>query len=137
MTIFEKIAAGEIPSYGVYADDYVYAFLDIHPVTRGHTLVVPRQAYETLADLPADQAAALGAALPKVAAAVQRATGCTGYHVLCNNGVDAGQEVPHVHFHIIPRGAGSGDERFTFRWPAGDLGDDDAKALRSAIREAI
>jgi len=137
MTIFEKIAAGEIPSYGVYADSHVYAFLDIHPVTRGHTLVIPRQGYATVADLPADVAAALGAALPKVAAAVQRATGCGGYNVLCNNGAEAGQDVPHVHFHIIPRGDGGGDDGFSFRWPAGDLGEDDAKALQASIREAI
>ncbi|TNJ26225.1 HIT family protein [Giardia muris] len=101
--LFCKIARGEIPSKRVYAGPDVYAFMDINPVTRGHCLVIPRAHAVKLHELPSDAAASLGAALPKIAAAVCEATGASDYNVLNNNGMVAGQLVSHVHFHIIPR----------------------------------
>ena len=102
-SIFTKIVAGEIPCHRVYEDDHVLAFLDIGPVARGHTLVIPKACYEQLDDVPADVGAALGSALPKVCAALKHVTGCAGVNVLQNNGAPAGQVVMHVHFHLIPR----------------------------------
>jgi histidine triad (HIT) family protein len=102
-TIFGKIIGGQIPCHKVYEDDRVLAFLDINPLTRGHTLVVPKEPAPTLDKLSDESAAALGRVLPRICRAVIAATGVTEYNVLENNGPGAHQAVFHVHFHIIPR----------------------------------
>jgi histidine triad (HIT) family protein len=102
-TIFSKIIRGEIPCNPVYEDEHVLAFLDINPLSRGHTLVIPKQPAETLDQLSDESAAALGKALPRVARAVLAVTGARAYNVLQNNGAEAHQAVFHVHFHIIPK----------------------------------
>ena len=107
-TIFSKILAGEIPSHKVYEDDFVYAFLDINPLSPGHTLVIPKEPAETLDSLSDDASAALGRVLPRLCRAVMAATGTTEYNVLQNNGSRAHQAVFHVHFHIIPKPEGDG-----------------------------
>lgn len=110
-TIFTKILSGEIPSHKVYEDEHVYAFLDIGPLSDGHTLVIPREPAETLDQLSDESAAAIGRVLPRLCRAVMKATGATAYNVLQNNGALAHQAVFHVHFHIIPKrddGAGLG-----------------------------
>lgn len=135
--IFCKIIAGEIPDHKVYEDDLVAAFLDIGPLSRGHTLVIPKSHYERLEDLPDEDAAALGRALPKIARAIMEVTGAKSYNVLQNNGKEAGQEVFHVHYHIIPRyhdePAGDG---LRFTWLAKKLGDD-AMQLARQINEKL
>lgn len=108
-TIFTRIIRGEIPSHKVYEDDLVYAFLDIGPLSEGHTLVIPKEPAVTLDQLSDESAAAIGRALPRLCRAVMKATGATAYNVLQNNGADAHQAVMHVHFHIIPRFAGKTD----------------------------
>jgi histidine triad (HIT) family protein len=102
-TIFNRILRGEIPCHRVYEDDHVLAFLDIGPLSPGHTLVIPKEAAPTLDLLSDDSAAAIGRVLPRIARAVMRATGATAYNVLQNNGAAAHQAVFHVHFHIIPK----------------------------------
>lgn len=130
--VFEKIVAGELPAFRVYEDDRVLAFLDLNPLSLGHTLVIPKRKSVTLADLPAEDAAALGAALPKVARAVMAATGTTDYNLLQNNGPAANQVVRHVHFHLIPKHAdGSG---LPFQWPKGTLDKAQGEALAAQIR---
>jgi histidine triad (HIT) family protein len=102
-TVFTKILRGEIPCHRIYEDAAVLAFLDVNPLSRGHTLVIPKEPAETLDQLSDDAAAALGRALPRIARAVLAATGARAYNVLQNNGADAHQAVFHVHFHIIPK----------------------------------
>jgi histidine triad (HIT) family protein len=102
-TIFSKIIRGEIPCHKVYEDDRVLAFLDVGPLSQGHTLVIPKEEAATLDALSDDSAAAIGRALPRLARAVMKATGATAYNILQNNGATAHQAVFHVHFHIIPR----------------------------------
>jgi histidine triad (HIT) family protein len=102
-TIFAKILRGEIPCHRVYEDDMVLAFLDVNPVSRGHTLVIPRETAETLDKLSPESAAAVGRVLPRIARAVMAATGATAFNILQNNGPQAHQAVFHVHFHIIPK----------------------------------
>ena len=104
-TVFQKIIAGDVPCHRVYEDAYVLAFLDIGPLSRGHTLVIPKEPAETLDRLSDESAAAVGKVLPRIARAVLAATGATDYNVLQNNGELAHQEVRHVHFHVIPRTA--------------------------------
>ena len=102
-TIFQRIIEREIPCHRVYEDDHVLSFLDIMPLSRGHTLVIPKECKAFLHELSDESAAAIGRALPRVARAVLAATGAEHYNILQNNGASAHQAVFHVHFHIIPR----------------------------------
>ncbi|MEX2220046.1 MAG: HIT domain-containing protein [Phycisphaerales bacterium] len=102
-TIFSRIVRGEIPCHKVHEDEHTLAFLDIGPLSQGHTLVIPKEPAATLDKLSDGSAAAIGRVLPRLARAVMRATGATAYNVLQNNGAEAHQAVLHVHFHIIPR----------------------------------
>lgn len=134
-TIFSKILSGEIPSYKVYEDELVFAFLDIGPLSPGHTLVIPKEAVPTLDMLSDESSAAIGRILPRLCRAVMAATGTKEYNVLQNNGSTAHQAVMHVHYHIIPKpdaqtGLGVG-------WPSTTLEQNDARALAKAITEAI
>ena len=130
-TIFSKILRGEIPCHRVYEDEHVLAFLDIFPLSVGHTLVIPKEPAVTLEQLSDESAAAIGRVLPRLCRAVLSATGATAYNVLQNNGSAAHQVVMHVHFHIIPKYAdGSG---LGIGWPAGKLDEQRAAQLASAI----
>jgi histidine triad (HIT) family protein len=134
-TIFGQIIAGRIPCHRVYEDDHVLAFLDINPLTRGHTLVIPKEPAETLDQLSDDSAAALGRVLPRLCRAVIAATGVADYNVLENNGSGAHQAVRHVHFHIIPKPGRN--EGLGVVWPAGTLDAADAQTLVAGIRAAL
>jgi histidine triad (HIT) family protein len=134
-SIFTRIMRGEIPSHRVHEDAHVVAFLDIAPLAPGHVLLVPRQEVEFLHELDDAHAAALGAALPRVARAMLAATGATAYNLLQNNGALAHQAVPHVHMHLIPRfedGRGLG-----IGWRAGSLDHAEAAALAARMRELM
>ena len=132
--IFCKIVAGEIPSVRVWEDDDVIAFLDINPLTVGHTLVVPRAHVEQLTDLPGESAAALMRPVPALAAAIVAVTGAEGFNVLQNNGRCAGQAVGHVHVHIIPRRP---DDGLGYRWPAQPADPEQLERLREAIQDRL
>lgn len=134
-TIFGKILRGEIPCHRVWEDEHVLAFLDIGPLARGHTLVIPKEPAATLDALSDESAAALGRVLPRVCRAVKEVTGVPDYNVLQNNGADAHQAVMHVHFHIIPKP--SAEEGLGIRWRAGSLDDEEAEALADRLREAL
>ena len=133
-TIFSKIISGAIPCHRVYEDAHVLAFLDIAPLSRGHTLVIPKEPARTLDELSDDAAAALGRVLPRIARAVKRVTGCAAYNLLQNNEALAHQAVFHVHFHIIPKP----DEQrgLGLRWPTGTIGADAAE-LAKALADAL
>jgi histidine triad (HIT) family protein len=134
-TVFTKILRGEIPCHKVYEDAHVLAFLDIFPLSRGHTLVIPKEPAATLDQLSDDAAAALGRALPRICRAVITAVNCPAYNILQNNGSAAHQAVHHVHFHIIPKP--SPDAGLGLRWPAGKLDPDDAAALARDITRRL
>lgn len=108
MCIFCSIVARKIPSEAVYEDEHVLAFLDIMPSAPGHCVVIPKHHAALVHELPATSAAALGTALVKVSGALVKAMECPGYNIVNNSGSEAGQEVAHVHFHIIPRKTGDG-----------------------------
>ena len=111
------------------------AFLDIGPLSRGHTLVIPKEAIETLDQLSDEASAAIGRVLPRLCRAVMAATGCRDYNVLQNNGARAHQAVDHVHFHIIPKPrAGEG---LGIGWPASAIDHADAATLAAAIAAAV
>lgn len=130
-TIFGKIINGDIPCHRVYEDERVLAFLDVSPLSVGHTLVIPKEPAVTLDQLSDESAAAIGRILPRICRAVLAATGATAYNVLQNNGPAAHQVVMHVHFHIIPKYAdGSG---LGIGWPAGQLDQQRAPELAAKI----
>lgn len=134
-TIFGKIIRGEIPCHRVYEDDRVFAFLDIGPLSEGHTLVIPKEEAETLDQLSDESAAAVGRVLPRICRAVMAATGANACNVLQNNGSLAHQAVFHVHFHVIPKR--SADEGLGLEWNPGEIDDDRAAALAKRIRERL
>lgn len=101
--VFCAIAAGEIPCFKVFEDDFALAYLDINPFSEGHTLVIPKAHTTGILDTPEETLAALIARVKKVAAHLKSALGCDGFHILQNNGAAAGQTVGHIHFHIVPR----------------------------------
>ncbi|MBM7643459.1 HIT family protein [Streptococcus loxodontisalivarius] len=101
--IFCKIVAGEIPSSKVYEDDEVLAFLDISQTTKGHTLLIPKKHVRNVLDMDQATAETTFARLPKIARALQKATGAQGMNIVNNNEEIAGQTVFHAHIHLIPR----------------------------------
>jgi histidine triad (HIT) family protein len=133
-TIFDKILSGEIPSHTVYEDEHVYSFLDINPLSPGHTLVIPREAKAMLHELSDESAQAIGRALPRISRAMLRATGATNYNILQNNGTPAHQAVLHVHFHIIPK---FDDAGLGVGWKVSDIDHDAAKVLLAKMHESL
>lgn len=137
-TIFSKIIRKELPAQKVFEDDHSIAILDIAPLSEGHTLLISKEPAETLDKLSDASAAAMGKVLPRIARAIMKVTGATSYNVLVNNGADAGQVVPHVHFHIIPRfpdrDAGGG---FKTAWNASKTDPDQAAELGRKIARLL
>lgn len=126
-TIFGKILTGEIPTFKVYEDDYVYAFLDISQVTKGHTLLIPKKASANIFETDEETMKHIGAALPKVANAIKRAFNPDGLNIIQNNGEFADQSVFHIHFHLIPRYENDIDG-FGYKWETHeDILNNDAK----------
>ena len=101
--IFCKIIKGEIPSIKLYEDEKTIAFLDIYPVAKGHTLIIPKNHSATLYDISIEDAEAVGATVSRVAKAVKKVLKCDGVNVYQGNERVAMQEIFHVHFHVIPR----------------------------------
>lgn len=101
-TLFERIAAKEIPAQLIYEDEHIVAFRDIKPVAPTHVLIIPRKPIAALEDATPSDHAVLGHLLLKVPA-IAKQLGLTenGYRLVLNNGRDAGQEVPHLHFHLV------------------------------------
>ena len=110
--IFCKIVNGKLPSHKIFENDHTIAFLDINPINPGHVLVVPKNHYKTLREI--DEA--MGVELFKTVMLVEKVvaeSGCEGTNVFQNNGKQAGQEIEHVHFHIVPRYP---DDSFRFKY---------------------
>ncbi|SHG66560.1 HIT family protein [Ornithinibacillus halophilus] len=112
--IFCKIIDGEIPSSKVYEDEHVYAFLDISQVTKGHTLIIPKQHTKNIYETPEHVASELFARVPKVANAIRDAYNPVGINLLNNNEKAAYQSVFHLHIHLIPRYGN--EDGFSLNW---------------------
>jgi histidine triad (HIT) family protein len=106
--IFCKIVRGEIPCAKILETDSVLAFLDIAPVNKGHTLIIPKAHYADIRDLPPSLAPDLMAAIQKVGQGLTEGLGAQGLNLGMNNGAAAGQLVLHAHWHLIPRFTGDG-----------------------------
>jgi len=101
--VFARILRGELPCARIYEDAHALAFMDIMPSAKGHSLVIPKEAAESLFDLSPSAASHLMVTAQRVAGAIKRALGCPGVMLVQLNGAAAGQSVPHVHIHIVPR----------------------------------
>jgi len=133
--VFCKIVAGNIPATMVWDSPWAVAFLDINPAAPGHLLLVLREHFSDLADVPGSLLSAALTELPRLARAVRAATGAEGLNVIQNNGPVAGQVIPHVHFHLIPRQA---DDKVTVRWEQGSYESEEAmRAIAERIRTQL
>ena len=134
--IFCSIVDGDIPNHTVYEDDDVLAFLDVNPLARGHTLVIPKAHHERLTDLPADLAADVFATVHDLTDHVESAVDADATTVAVNNGTAAGQEVPHVHAHIVPRSEADGGKPIhaLIDTPP-EVADDEFGDIAAAIRD--
>jgi histidine triad (HIT) family protein len=127
-SIFTKIIQGEIPCEKIIETDSEIAFLDINPCASGHTLVIPKLEVERLEDLPETQTMSLMRTIQQVAKAVSTAFDGIDYNLILNNGVNAGQVIEHVHFHVIPRAEGSpGPFRKHIQYAEGEMQEVGAK----------
>jgi len=134
--VFCRIIAGELSASIVYEDAYTVAFMDQRQPNPGHVLVVPRRHIEMIYDLDDNTAARLSQTVVKISRSVHSALNPLGLNIWQSNGQDAGQEVPHVHFHIFPRHKDDGCFRiYPHRPPTPPLSELDAIADR--IRQAI
>ena len=131
-TIFDKILAGEVPSYKIYEDEHVYSFLDIGPLSAGHALVIPREAKAFVHELSDESCAAIGRVLPRLCRAVMAASGADNYNILQNNGAPAHQAVFHVHFHIIPKP--DAEQGLGVGWPVKEFDHAQGAALAERLR---
>jgi histidine triad (HIT) family protein len=101
--IFARILRSELPKVAVYEDAATLAFMDIMPSVEGHVLVIPKEPAESILDLSPEGAAAVMATTQRIARAVKKALGAPGVMLVQLNGAAAGQSVPHIHFHVLPR----------------------------------
>lgn len=116
--IFCKIAAGDIPSATIYEDEDFRVIMDIEPASKGHALILPKEHYANLYELPEELAAKVLIVAKKVITKMKDIVGCDGYNVLQNNGEVAGQTVFHYHMHLIPRYK---EDDVTIGWKHGKL----------------
>ncbi|MFN7181664.1 MAG: HIT family protein [Planctomycetota bacterium] len=132
--IFCKIVKKEIPSHLVYEAKNVIALLDIRPINPGHTLVVIKHHYSLLEELPKEYLYDLSEAIQKVGNAIKIGLNVQGYNVVLNNGRVAGQVIPHIHFHIVPRHPGDG---LSFHPPGKTIPDSEFTLLADRIKKYI
>ena len=130
-TLFEKILTGDIPSHRVASGEGWYAFLDIFPRREGHTLVIPRRGVQRLADLSPKEQADLMEGVTRVQHVLGQRFETTDFTVCVHDGPLAGQEVPHVHVHVLPRTENDGGSTLMAMWPKTNLTEPDHAALAS------
>lgn len=133
MCIFCKIVAGELPGHKIYEDENVLAFLDIAPVNPGHVLVITKKHYTNFEDAPEEELCNLIKAIKKVGLAIKKGLGASGYNVTENNDPIAGQIIPHIHFHVIPRKENDGLKL----WPQASYGEAEAEEAAQKIKGAL
>ena len=111
-TLFSKIGRGEIPSVKIYEDDVCFVILDINPVKKGHSLVIARESWPNMQSCPDDVLQHMILVAKKIDARQREVLGCEGSNVIINNDPASGQEVPHLHIHVIPRFKDDGRRHF-------------------------
>jgi len=128
--IFCKIIAGEIPSYKVYEDEFTLAFLDINPVNPGHTLVIPKKHFANIDEADEETLSLVIKTVKKVGESLKKNLAAPGYNVQENNDPAAGQIVPHLHFHVVPRTLDDG----LGLWPQKKYKENEAEEILNKIK---
>ena len=128
--IFCKIAAGEIPSKTIYEDEKYRVILDLGPATRGHALILPKNHYANLFELPEEDAKEVICLAKKMATIMKDKLGCDGFNLVQNNGEAAGQTVFHFHMHLTPRYENDGQE---IGWKPGSPSQDELEEIKKQI----
>jgi histidine triad (HIT) family protein len=131
--IFCKIIKGDIPAEKVFENDLVLAFLDINPVNHGHTLIIPKEHFSTLEETEDRFLCEMTKTAKKIGSVLKDAIKADGYNLGLNNGEDAGQVVPHVHLHVMPRFKGDG----LALWPGKPVSPESMAEIATAIRQSI
>lgn len=130
--IFCKIIKGEIPSTKLFEDENVLSFLDIMPAAKGHALVIPKKHYSILLDMPHEELKSVIEAVQKIASATMVALpGVEGFNVIQSNNEAAGQAIPHVHFHVIPRAK---HDKLNFNWKYGKAEKDELEKYAELVK---
>jgi histidine triad (HIT) family protein len=121
--LFCKMVSGQIPVTKIYEDEDILCFMDIGPISEGHTLVITKQHVDKLHECPPEILSKVVSKLGRIAGAVAAAMNSDGYNILNNTGKVAGQHIQHLHFHIIPRKKGDGvfDRWPSFKYPEGKI----------------
>lgn len=133
--IFCKIASGEILATKLYEDDNILSFLDINPASKGHALVITKKHYHTLLDVPHEELKELMKIVQKVAGAVMSTIeGTEGFNVIQSNKEAAGQVIPHLHFHIIPR---KKDDKLNFSWEQGKAEKEELEHYAALVKKRL
>ncbi len=132
--IFCRIVAGQVPSIRVFENDHILAFLDIHPISEGHTLLIPKTHVISLGECQESVLTAMMRVVGPLSRSVVQASCAAGFNLLCNNGRAAGQLVDHVHFHLIPRHAGDG---VLAHWPHTEYPSGKAEEMAEKIRSHL
>lgn len=132
--IFCKIVEGKIPSTKIFEDEYNIAIFDINPIAKAHTLFITKEHYSNLLDVPAEKIPLLFVNLPRLVSAILKASGFEGFNILQNNQRCAGQLIPHLHLHIIPRRPG---DQIHFNWYPQPYQKDEMAKLAKIISQKL
>lgn len=130
--IFCKIINREIPSKIIFENDLNLAFLDIFPISRGHTIVVPKNHYNNLENIPVDKLSELFKSVKEIATKIHKKLKIDGYNILQNNYKAAGQDINHIHVHIIPRKLD--EKRLRFEIPRNQASEDDLNSVLDILK---
>lgn len=130
--IFCKIIAGEIPSYTLYEDEKLKIILDVGPATKGHALILPKEHYANLYELPEETAAEVIKLAKRMMIRMTDKLKCDGFNIVQNNGEAAGQTVNHFHMHLIPRYKNDGE---ILKYIAGEPGPEELEQIKNIITE--
>lgn len=130
--IFCKIANGEIPSKTIHEDEEFRVILDLGPATKGHALILPKNHYKNVYELPDEAAASVMKLAKKMAVTMTEKLSCDGFNLVQNNGEAAGQTVFHFHMHLIPRYENDGQQ---IGWAVGESTSEELEAVRKQIVE--
>ena len=128
--IFCKIAGGEIPSATIYEDKDFRVILDLGPASKGHALILPKEHYANLYEIPDELAGKAIVLAKKIITAMTEVLGCDGYNIVQNNGEAAGQTVFHFHIHLIPR---NNEDHVGVTWTPGKLTEEDKNEILDKI----
>ncbi|MBU2523341.1 MAG: HIT family protein [Nanoarchaeota archaeon] len=132
--IFCKIVKGEISCSKIYEDDSTFSFLDINPVNPGHTLIIPKRHYANFLEIPEKELENIIKTIKKIFPGILKSLNAPASNIVQSNGKDAGQDIPHIHFHLIPRYKGDNRE---IKWKTEKISSEDMQEIANKIKREL